>query len=551
MGGDESPGPTTEGTTLPSRTQGSCLPFSITTSPAKKLQKPSLNNGNSCDTGVSQTKRAPRRGSLTDWIQRAPVPATVAMISRVRWITAVTTWTTTASGRAELTEYHLGPQRFLAIATAMAKHCDGATGRNIAVSNHLLARETQSSPRLITTTRRILLDAGWLYKSAEGTPSRTGQFNRPAIVHLTTPRPSTATTPSLPKPPRPPATATQAATATQVLDTDDSHTSVPAALLPSPSSAVSGGAGANKPDQGQTEPLPVKEVPTTGNCNDTHGYRSAADPGNHAAPSTIRSLDAQFVDQISVSALPTSVSVMPTTTGQSVQQTGQIPAEMTPDFPPSEGSRVCDLLRSTRLDNGSTGLSVVGKPKARASALRNSKPAKSLQQRRRWFLGYQIADELIERTVGLQGARGPIAAALVLSHLNLEAWTTTALKTALDVWAVNHHMDWPALIHRPGAFLANRLAHLPETPQSTAQPPTHRSDPSPPPPTGPARAQAWAAIKAHLAELTHTRTNRRSQQDQQCPVCTTTSLDPRLCPACQRLTNPENPKQRPHQRRSA
>lgn len=365
------------------------------------------------------------------------MPATVAMISRARWITAVTAWTETADGRTVLARHLLRPRRFVAIATAMAAHCNGSTGRNIAVPNRRLAIEAGCSPRLVTTTRRILLEAGWLYKSADGVSSRTGRHNRPAIVHLTAPRPAPAAAPS------------------------------------------------------QTRRTQKRPHPTT--------TPDRADRDSNGA-------------------------------GRSVDN-------------PHTGGRVCDPLRSTHLQHLPLGSYVVDKPKARPSALRESKPSKTAQQRRRWFLAYRIGDELIDQTVGLKGARGPVAAALALSDLDLEAWTAAKLKAALNFWANSHRIDWPLPIRRPGAFLASRLRHLPARPPTAPPRPNVVLAPPPPPVTGPLRTRAWAAISDHLADLARTRTDRRHQQTiRQCPVCATTSIDPRLCPACHPMISPDRPK---------
>ncbi|WP_206743036.1 hypothetical protein, partial [Mycobacteroides sp. H079] len=64
--------------------------------------------------------------------------------------------------------------------------------------------------------------------------------------------------------------------------------------------------------------------------------------------------------------------------------------------------------------------------------------------RQRWTVAYRLADDLIGRTVGLGGARGPVAAALMFSHLRLEAWSAAGLKSALDVAAVRSRRNWPS-----------------------------------------------------------------------------------------------------------
>ncbi|WP_074342267.1 hypothetical protein [Mycobacteroides abscessus] len=320
------------------------------------------------------------------WIEEhAAVPATVPMISRVRWSTLLEQWAETDEGLDMLARDSLRVSTFLSIASVMARHGDGGTGRNIAVGNARIAAEAGWCERLVTTTRRVLIAAGWLYKSAEGVSSRTGRFNRPPIVHLTQPRP------------------------------------------------------ADRPRES--------------------------------------------------SSIPVDNSVSGT------QQAG----------------RTCDLLRSKSVEDISL---VPNKPKARRRALRNAKSSKTAAQRTRWVCAYRIADELIAKTVGLEGARGPVAAALNFSSLNLESWTAAKIKTALDVWGVAHRdvqgvvrqMDWPRQIDRPGAFLAYRLQYLPAEPEKPVQAYT----PLPAPPrTGMGRSRAWAAITEHLSGLKHTRHQRQ------------------------------------------
>lgn len=113
----------------------------------------------------------------------------MAVVTRRRWISDITAWLTSPEGRAALARHHMREQRFLAVAVAMAQHGHRSTGRNIAITNHRLADETGYSESTITVVRRILLTAGWLFRGAQGCSSRSGRRNRPAVVHLTTPRP--------------------------------------------------------------------------------------------------------------------------------------------------------------------------------------------------------------------------------------------------------------------------------------------------------------------------------------------------------------------------
>lgn len=352
------------------------------------------------------------------------------MVSRVRWLSLVTAWAATPDGRAALARFSVGARRFLAIVAAMARHCDGSTGRNIAVGNTRLASEACCCERLITTTRRILIEAGWLHKSAEGTSSRSGRFNRPPIVHLTMPRPT---------------------------------------------SLMAGGPVIN------------------------HGTDGVDNP----APSTY-----------------------------------------------GEG-RTCDLLRSSHLTEKSLVDTVVCKPKARRRALRNTASLNTTEERRRWHRAYTLADDLIARTVGLEGARGPVAAALKFSALNLETWTAAKIKAALDIWGKSHRdpagnvrqMDWPNHITRPGAFLAYRLQHLDVEPEKPVQP----YIPEPPAPkTGQGRRSAWAAIKTELNQLNRTRTDRYMLRERaagllSCPVCGSGRLEHGICQQCRQITRADMP----------
>lgn len=137
------------------------------------------------------TGRKFRAGSLAAWIVgHAPVSASVPVVSRRRWIQLVDEWISTTAGQEALSQESVTPRRFQAAAHAMAIHAHCSTGRNIAVTNKRLAAQCGYSETTITTVRRILLKAGWLHKSGDGCSSRTGRFNRPAIVHLTTPRPA-------------------------------------------------------------------------------------------------------------------------------------------------------------------------------------------------------------------------------------------------------------------------------------------------------------------------------------------------------------------------
>lgn len=113
----------------------------------------------------------------------------MAVVTRRRWISDITAWLASPEGRAALARHHMREQRFLAVAVAMAQHGHRSTGRNIAITNQRLADETGYSQSTVTVVRRILLTAGWLFRGAQGCSSRSGRRNRPAVVHMTTPRP--------------------------------------------------------------------------------------------------------------------------------------------------------------------------------------------------------------------------------------------------------------------------------------------------------------------------------------------------------------------------
>lgn len=291
----------------------------------------------------------------------ASVPATVPMVSRVRWIEALNRWVSCGCGQEALGQFHVRVDRFVRISEAMARHAHGGTGRNIAVTNRRLAQESGFSESSVTIVRRILLSAGWLHQSAAGCSSRTGRSNRPNIVHLTTPRP---------------------------VDKQRRH---------------DGGVG---------------------RC-------------------------------------------------------------------------VCDPLRSSQVSNTSQ---VANKPKARRRALRDATPKKKDPAvRQRWTVAYRLADDLIGRTVGLGGARGPVAAALMFSHLRLEAWSAAGLKSALDVAAMRSRRNWPSdQMRRPGGFVAWRLRELPVEPETSVR--TALFVPQgPAPATGQGRVRALASMRELFA----------------------------------------------------
>lgn len=351
----------------------------------------------------------------------------------------MTAWASTEAGKTALAAHSLRLSMFLVVMAALAQHCNGSTGRNIAVGNKRVAEEAGCSRRTVTTVRAILLSSGWLHRSVLGCPSSSGRFNRPAVDNLTTPRPVPV-----------------------------ENTSVPRRL---PAAA--------------TGPQTAYETPLR-------------------ASST------------------------------------------TPQDRP-----VCAVLRSTAVGHKSTVENGAWKPKARRGALRNTSSPKTTEERRRWYRAYAIADELISRTVGLEDARGPVAAALNFSSLNLETWTAAKIKAALDIWGKSHldasgrtrQMDWPTQIASPGAFLAYRLQHLDVEPEKPVTPYVKEL---PAPKTGEGRRSAWAAIKAEIDHLRRTRTDRyrireRAVELHSCPVCGSGRLDHGICQRCQPIAEPDMP----------
>lgn len=424
-----------------SRFQGTSLPQNQATGPEQFVRKVlSTSDDASIEQGCATTRTRVRRGSLTAWIERHdPVPATVPVVSRRRWIRLVTEWAATDAGKAALAAHSMRLTLFLAVMAALAQHCNGSTGRNIAVGNKRVGEEAGCSPRSVTTARTILLSAGWLHRSLLGCPSSSGRFNRPAVDHLTTPRPVGAQ----------PATAATA--------------------------------------QQQAQPV----------------HQHVDEPAPEASSTT------------------------------------------------AENRPVCAVLRSTPVGHLSTVKNGAWKPKARPGALRNTASLKPIEERRRWYRAYAIADELISRTVGLDGARGAVAAALNFSPLNLETWTAAKIKSALDIWGKSHldaagqrrQMDWPSEIARPGAFLAYRLQHLDVNPEKPVQ---RYIAPPAAPATGSGRRSAWAAIKAELTQLNHTRADRylmreRAVELNSCPVCGSGRFDRGICQRCQPIAEPDMP----------
>jgi hypothetical protein len=139
---------------------------------------------------------SPDRATVFDrWVTAAgQVPANVPMwLSRPRWIATVCRWATTEEGRAVLKAHHVSYAMFCAVITVIARHAEGKTGRNVAVTRTRIAEEAAAllgknrplSVRSVTTIRQnILAAAGWAMEAKRGEGQCGGRYNRPSIWHL-------------------------------------------------------------------------------------------------------------------------------------------------------------------------------------------------------------------------------------------------------------------------------------------------------------------------------------------------------------------------------
>lgn len=139
---------------------------------------------------------SPDRAAIFDrWVTAAgQVPANVPMwLSRPRWIATVCRWATTEEGRAALKAHHVSYAMFGAVITVIARHAEGKTGRNVAVTRTRIAEEAAAllgknrplSVRSVTTIRQnILAAAGWAMEAKRGEGQCGGRYNRPSIWHL-------------------------------------------------------------------------------------------------------------------------------------------------------------------------------------------------------------------------------------------------------------------------------------------------------------------------------------------------------------------------------
>ncbi len=136
--------------------------------------------------------RSAVRETFADWVSGAgKVPATVPMwLSRRRWIATVCRWAATDEGAAVLKAHHVSYRLFCAVVVVIARHAEGRTGRNVAVTNERIAAEAAAavgkcSQRSVTTIRRaILAPSGWAMEVKRGAGQAQGRYNRPSLWHL-------------------------------------------------------------------------------------------------------------------------------------------------------------------------------------------------------------------------------------------------------------------------------------------------------------------------------------------------------------------------------
>lgn len=126
------------------------------------------------------------------WVATAGrVPATVPMwLSRRKWIATVCRWAATEEGQAALHKHHVKLAMFSAVVRSIARHAEGKTGRNVAVTNETIAEGAAAiygkcSVRTVKTIRQhILAPAGWAMEVKRGAGQGGGRYNRPSIWHL-------------------------------------------------------------------------------------------------------------------------------------------------------------------------------------------------------------------------------------------------------------------------------------------------------------------------------------------------------------------------------
>ncbi|WP_204810532.1 hypothetical protein [Mycobacterium riyadhense] len=131
---------------------------------------------------------AARRASIE---RHGVVPASVPVwLSREAWIDAVRAWVASTAFRAVCaalgTRGVISAAALVAVAVALAEFADHATGRNVAVTNRVLAARAGCSERTVTTARTVLAAAGFGVEAQRGHGSASTHTagNRPSIWHL-------------------------------------------------------------------------------------------------------------------------------------------------------------------------------------------------------------------------------------------------------------------------------------------------------------------------------------------------------------------------------
>ncbi len=138
------------------------------------------------------------RQEFAAWLeQHAAVPAAVPQwLSRRVWIASVIAWADTEEGRAALRAAHLSAARFARVVRVLARFADGASGRNVAVTNARIADSAVVCVRIVQTARRILAAAGWAMEASRGYGHAGGRRNRPSVWHLVSRRTQVCALPS-------------------------------------------------------------------------------------------------------------------------------------------------------------------------------------------------------------------------------------------------------------------------------------------------------------------------------------------------------------------
>ncbi len=154
-------------------------------------------SGSSCSgTASARLRRIRAKEARRAFIERCgAVPATVPMWpSRELWTDDLRV---RLSGPEFSTRGVISAATVLSVAVAMAEFADHATGRNVAVTNEVLAERAGCSKRSVTTARGVLKALGVAVEAVRGHGSATTHTvgNRPSIWHLVSRRQPTIDNP--------------------------------------------------------------------------------------------------------------------------------------------------------------------------------------------------------------------------------------------------------------------------------------------------------------------------------------------------------------------